>query len=93
MTTIENLENRVEALEIDTPTRRGIVTHLHDLDQKFQRLDEGQQRLEHGLRQLEHKVDGLENKFERLENKVDDGFMRLDHKLDALLAHSKINLN
>ena len=86
MTTIEDLENRVEALEMDLPTRRGVVTHLHNLDQKFQRLDEGQQRHEQQLRELDNKFDGLERK-------VDEGFLRIDQKLDALLAHSKINLD
>ena len=68
------------------PTRRGYAAHLNDLDNKFQRLDEGQQRLEHRFQQLE-------SRFERLENKVDDGFLRLDQKLDALLAQSKIELD
>ena len=86
MTTIEDLERQVEALEADMPTRRGYAIHINDLDKKFQRLDEGQQRLEHGL-QL------LEGRFERLENKVDDGFLRIDQKLDALLAQSKIELD
>ena len=48
MTTIEDLESRVEALEVDLPTRKGYAAHLNDLDHKFQRLDEGQQRLEQG---------------------------------------------
>ena len=79
MATIEDLDRRVEALEMDLPTRRGFVAHLHDLDTKFQRLEEGQQRHEHELR--------------RLNSKVDEGFERLEQKLDALLAHSKINLD
>ena len=86
MTTIEDHERRISALELDLPTRRGIVAHLHDLDTKFQRLDEGQQRLEHGLRALEHKVDGG---FQQ----VDERFQRLEDKLDILLAESKINLD
>ena len=90
MTSVEDLERRVDALEIDLPTRRGFVVHLHDLDNKFQRLDEGQQRLELGLRQLENKVDGG---FQRLDHKIDMGLSRLELKLDALLAHSKINLD
>ena len=86
MVTIEDLDRRVEALEMDLPTSRGFVAHLHDLDNKFQRLEEGQQRHEHELRRLN-------DKFEGLEHKVDEGFERLDQKLDALLAHSKINLD
>ena len=86
MTTSEDIERRLQALEMDLPTRRGIITHLHDLDQKFQRLDEGQQRLEHGLRQLEHKVDhGL--------NQVNGRLDQVNEKLDALLVQSKINLD
>ena len=104
MTTIEDLEKRVEALEMDLPTRRGIVAHLYEHDLKFQRLEEGQQRHEHQLRALNNKFDGLENKFDALERKVDEGFLRLDQKidtglsrlddkLDILLAQSKINLD
>ena len=63
MTTVEDLERRVEALELDTPTRKGIVAHLHDLDTKFQRLDEGVQRLEHGQERLEDKLDALMEHF------------------------------
>ena len=92
MTSVEDLERRVDALEMDLPTRRGFVAHLHDLDNKFQRLEEGQQRHEHELRRLNSKFDGLDNKFDALEHKVDAGFERLDQKLDALLAHSKVNL-
>ena len=86
MTSVEDLERRVDALEMDLPTRRGFVAHLHDLDNKFQRLEEGQQRHEHELRRLNGKFDGLEHK-------VDEGFQRLDQKLDTLLAHSKVNLD
>ncbi len=86
MTTIDDLERRVEALETDLPTRRAYVTHLYELDQKFQRLDEGQQRHEQQLRELDNKFDGLERK-------VDEGFQRLDEKLDVLLAQSKIELD
>ena len=86
MTTIEDLERRVEALETDLPTRRAYATHLYELDQKFQRLDEGQQRHEQQLRELD-------NKFDALERKVDEGFQRLDEKLDVLLAQSKIELD
>ena len=86
MATIEDLDRRVEALEMDSPTSKGFVAHLHDLDNKFQRLEEGQQRHEHELRRLN-------DKFEGLEHKVDEGFERLDQKLNALLAHSKINLD
>ena len=68
------------------PTRKGFVAHLHDLDTKFQRLDEGQQRHEQQLRELDNKFDGLERK-------VDEGFQRLDEKLDILLAQSKIELD
>ena len=100
MTTVEDLERRVEALEMDMPTGREIVAHLYDLNQKFQRLEEGQQRLEHGLQRLGGKFTGLmdkstgiENRFERLENKLDDGFFRINQKLDILLAQSKINLD
>ena len=75
------------------PTRKGFVAHLHDLDNKFQRLEEGQQRHEHQLRELGNKFDGLESKFGALEHKVDEGFQRLDEKLDILLAQSKINLD
>lgn len=84
MTTIEDLERRLEALEIDMPMHRGIVAHLHDLDTKFQRLDEGQQRIELAQRQLEHKVDGLDRK-------IDDGLHRIDAKFGAVFAHFKIN--
>ncbi len=90
MVTIEDLDRRVEALEMDSPTRRGFVAHLHDLDSKFQRLEEGQQRHEQQLRELENKVD---TGFQRLDQKIDVGLSRLDQKLDALLAHSKINLD
>ena len=93
MTSVEDLERRVDALEMDLPTRRGFVAHLHDLDSKFERLEEGQQRHEHELRRLNGKFDGLDNKFDALEHKVDAGFERLDQKLDALLAHSKVNLD
>ena len=93
MTSVEDLERRVDALEVDLPTRRGFVAHLHDLDSKFERLEEGQQRHEHELRRLNGKFDGLDNKFDALEHKVDAGFERLDQKLDALLAHSKVNLD
>lgn len=86
MATVEDLERRVEALEWDMPTRKGFVAHLHDLDTKFQRLEEGQQRHEQQLRELDNKFDGLERK-------VDDGFQRLDEKLDILLAQSKIELD
>ncbi len=89
MATVEDLDRRVEALEMDLPTRRGFVAHLHDLDNKFQRLEEGQQRHEHELRQLNNKVD---EGFERLDQKLDVGLSRLDQKLDALLAQPKINL-
>ncbi len=71
---------------LDMPTRKGFVAHLHDLDTKFQRLDEGQQRHEQQLRELDNKFDGLERK-------VDEGFQRLDEKLDVLLAQSKIELD
>ena len=84
MTTIEDLEQRVEALEIDTPTRRGIVAHIHELDQKFQRLDEGQQRLEHGQRVLTQRMD-------RLETKVDEGFERIEQNFASIFAYFKIN--
>ena len=90
MTTFEDLENRVEALEMDLPTRRGIVTHLHNLDQKFQRLEEGQQRHEQQIRELHLKVD---EGFLRLDQKIDVGLGRLDEKLDLLLAQSKVNLD
>ena len=80
------IERRVEALEVDMPTRRGYAAHLNDLDKKFQRLDEGQQRHEQQLRELDNKFDGLERK-------VDEGFQRLDEKLDVLLAQSKIELD
>lgn len=90
MTTIEDHERRISALEMDMPTRRAYAAHLHDLDTKFQRLEEGQQRLEHGLRALEHKVDGG---FQRLDHKIDEGLLRLEDKLDILLAESKINLD
>ena len=90
MVTIEDLERRVEVLEMDMPTRRGIVTHLYDLDQKFQRLEEGQQRLENKFDVLERKVD---NGFQRLDQKIDYGIQRIDDKLDALLAQSKIELD
>ena len=93
MTTIDDLERRVEALETDLPTRRAYATHLYQLDQKFQRLDEGQQRHEQQLRELDNKFDGLDNKFDALERKVDEGFQRLDEKLDVLLAQSKIELD
>ena len=100
MTTVEDLERRVEALEVDMPTRKAYAAHLYDLDRKFQRLEEGQQRIEHGLQRLEGKFTGLmdkstgiENRFERLENKLDDGFFRINQKLDILLAQSKINLD
>ena len=104
MATIEDLEKRVEALEMDLPMRRGIVAHLHQQDMRFQRLDEGQQRHEHQIRELIKKFDGLENKFDALETKVDAGFLRLDRKidtclsrldqkLDILLGQSKIHLN
>lgn len=63
MTTIEDHERRISALEMDMPTRRAYVAHLHDLDTKFQRLEEGQQRLEHkldeGLGRVEQKLDIL----------------------------------
>ena len=90
MATIEDLDRRVEALEMDLPTRRGFVAHLQDLDTKFQRLEEGQQRHEQQLRELGNKVDAG---FQRLDQKIDVGLSRLDQKLDALLAHSKINLD
>ena len=97
MTTIEDLEKRVEALEMDLPTRRGIVAHLYEHDLKFQRLEEGQQRHEHQLRALNNKFDALERKvdkgFLRLDQKIDTGLSRLDDKLDILLARSKINLD
>ncbi len=35
MTTIEDLERRVDALEVDMPTRKGYAAHLNDLDNKF----------------------------------------------------------
>ena len=108
MTTIEDLEKRVEALEMDLPTRRGIVAHLYEHDLKFQRLEEGQQRHEHQLRALNNKFDALERKVDegflrldqkidtglsRLDQKIDTGLSRLDDKLDILLAQSKINLD
>ena len=93
MTTIEDLEKRVEALEMNLPTRRGIVAYLYEHDLKFQRLEEGQQRHEHQLRALNNKFDGLENKFDGLEskfdvleNKVDAGLSRLDQKIDTSLS-------
>ncbi len=93
MTTIEDLENRVEALETDLPMRRVFVKHLTNLDQKFQRLDEGQQRHEQQLRELDNKFDALDTKFDLFERKVDERFLRIDQKLDALLDHYKINLD
>ena len=86
MTTIDDLERLVGALETDMPTRKTYVTHLYDLDQKFQRLDEGQQQLQHGQERLEERM-------ERLENKVDEGFQRIDDKFDAVFAHFKINID
>ena len=93
MTTIEDHERRISALEMDMPTRRAYAAHLHDLDTKFQRLEEGQQRLEHGLRALEHKVDGGFQQVDERFQRVDERFQRLEDKLDILLAESKINLD
>ena len=85
MTTIEDHERRISALEMDLPTRRGFVAHLHDLDTKFQRLDEGQQ-------ELNYKFDALDRKVDERFQQVDERFQRLEDKLDILLAESKINL-
>ena len=40
MATIQDLESRVEALEMHMPARRGIVACLHELDNKFQHIDD-----------------------------------------------------
>ena len=67
MTTIEDLESRVEALEVDMPTRKGYAAHLNDLDNKFQRFDEGQQRLEQGQQVLEQRMELVEQGVQLLD--------------------------
>ena len=93
MTTIEDHERRISALEMDMPTRRAYATHLHDLDTKFQRLDEGQQRHAQQLQELNYKFDALDRKVDERFHQVDERFQRLEDKLDILLAESKINLD